>query len=208
MPDFCTCGAELPADALFCHKCGKPQREIAVPEFQPPPELPLPPVAAAPPPRPELAPLSFRNPMAVRIAMLVAFAATVLGFVIPLLNWLAAGFFAVFFYCRKTGRPLNVGGGMKMGWITGILMFGPWAMIFLAEQLPAARSGKLAALIEEQVSHSLPASDPAVRQLAAFLHSGPGIATAIAFSLVALFFFITGLSVAGGALGAKMARRG
>jgi len=28
MPDNCTCGAELPPDSLFCHKCGKPQREI------------------------------------------------------------------------------------------------------------------------------------------------------------------------------------
>jgi hypothetical protein len=76
----------------------------------------------------------------------------------------------------------------------------------VAEQLPAARSGKLAALIEEQMTHSLPASDPTVQQLTGFLQSGPGIAAAIAFSLVALFFFIIGLSVAGGALGAKMAK--
>jgi hypothetical protein len=206
MPDFCSCGAALPPDALFCHKCGKPQREITVPEVQPPLEAPVPAPFAPPIPRPEGAPLNFRNPIAVRIALLVAFTATVLGFVLPLLNWLAAGFFAVFFYCRKTGLALNVGGGMKMGWITGLLMFGPWAMIFLVEQLPAARSGKLAALIEEQMTHSLPASDPAVRQLSGFLQSGPGIATAIAFSLVALFFFIIGLSVAGGALGAKMAK--
>ena len=27
MPEFCTCGAELPPDARFCHRCGKPQRE-------------------------------------------------------------------------------------------------------------------------------------------------------------------------------------
>ena len=35
MPEFCTCGAELPPDSRFCHKCGKPQREeIAVEEPQ------------------------------------------------------------------------------------------------------------------------------------------------------------------------------
>ncbi len=32
MPDFCTCGAQLPLDALFCHKCGKPQRDVIEPE--------------------------------------------------------------------------------------------------------------------------------------------------------------------------------
>ena len=32
MPDFCTCGAELPPDARFCHRCGKPQREEVIPE--------------------------------------------------------------------------------------------------------------------------------------------------------------------------------
>ncbi|HUB78491.1 MAG TPA: zinc ribbon domain-containing protein [Bryobacteraceae bacterium] len=208
MPDFCSCGATLPPDAVFCHKCGKPQREITVPEIQPPPETPAPaPTPFVPPaPRLEAVPLNFRNPIAVRIALLVAFTATVLGFVLPLLNWLAAGFFAVYFYCRKTGLQLNVGGGMKLGWITGLLMFGPWAMIFLAEQLPAARSGKLASMIQEQMTRSLPASDPAVQQLTGFLQSGPGIAAAIAFSLIALFFFIIGLSVAGGALGAKMAK--
>ena len=26
VPEFCTCGARLPEDARFCHKCGKPQR--------------------------------------------------------------------------------------------------------------------------------------------------------------------------------------
>ena len=32
MPDFCTCGAQLPPDSLFCHKCGKPQRDVIEPE--------------------------------------------------------------------------------------------------------------------------------------------------------------------------------
>jgi len=32
MSEFCSCGAQLPPDALFCHKCGKPQRELVAPE--------------------------------------------------------------------------------------------------------------------------------------------------------------------------------
>src|ERR1041384_1004295 len=131
MPDVCTCGAQLPPDAQFCHKCGKPQREIVEPE----PAAPPPVLAPPPEPRRQTAPVNFRNPAALRIALLVAISATALGFVLPFLNWLAAGFFAVFFYCRKTGYELNVGGGVKLGWITGVLMFGPWAFIFLFQQL-------------------------------------------------------------------------
>src|SRR5687768_8003276 len=141
MPDFCTCGAELPPDALFCHKCGKPQREIAAPEGQetPVPEVvPPPPIAAAP----AITRLNFRNPIAVRIALLVSVIAALLSF-LPFLNWTAAGFFAVFFYKRKTGSLLNVSAGVRMGWITGLLMFSLWSVIFIVQQVPAALSGKL-----------------------------------------------------------------
>ena len=37
MPDSCTCGAQLPPDALFCHKCGKPQRDLVTPDDPPEP---------------------------------------------------------------------------------------------------------------------------------------------------------------------------
>src|ERR1035438_9100199 len=123
MAEYCTCGARLPPDALFCHKCGKPQRELLTPEIEaniypaavvtdvPPPSAP---------PRPEPLPLNFHNPIAVRIAALVALSGTALFF-LPYLNWFAAGFFAVFFYRRRTGRPLNLESGVRMGWMTGVI---------------------------------------------------------------------------------------
>src|SRR5262249_61629136 len=64
VPEFCTCGAKLPEDALFCHKCGKPQRDyLANVEREPAPPPPLPP----PPPAP--LPINFRNPVAVRVGL-------------------------------------------------------------------------------------------------------------------------------------------
>jgi zinc-ribbon domain len=199
MPDYCTCGAELPPDALFCHKCGKPQREILVPETvvdRPPEVVPFTPPAVAEPP------LNFRNPVAVRIALLTAVGATVLSFFLPFLNWIAAGFFAVFFYRRKTGSLLNVGAGVRLGWITGILMFVLWAVVFI----PTALGGRLEKVFQEQVKN-LPAQDPMVQQMSHFFQTGPGLAAILLFSLAALFVFITGLSMAGGALGAKMVGR-
>ena len=69
MPDFCTCGAQLAPDSLFCHKCGKPQRDIVTPE-PPPAEVSAP---AAPPARAPLTEaasprLSVHDHVAVRIA--------------------------------------------------------------------------------------------------------------------------------------------
>lgn len=197
MAEYCSCGAQLPPDALFCHKCGKPQREIVA--VEPPPEpvefRPLPP----PPVRPETVPLNFHNPVALRIAVVVAASATILSFVLPFVNWLAGGFFAVFFYRRRTGSLLNVRAGVRMGWITGVLAFVPSALVFAIEGLP-----RLGPTIEQQMK-SLQGQDPAmVQQMTQFFQSTPGLAAAAMFSLGAMFVLITMLSMAGGALGAKV----
>src|SRR5579872_1450665 len=142
MPELCTCGAQLPPDALFCHKCGKPQREVVAPEIEQNTYAAAAPSAMAPPPpsRPQPLPLNFRNRVAVRIALLAAVSATVLYFLV-VVNWLAAGFFAAFFYCRKTGFRIDVLEGAKIGWITGLITYGFSAVVFLAGQLPDALSG-------------------------------------------------------------------
>jgi hypothetical protein len=166
------------------------------PEFVPPPAPPL-------TPRPKAEPaLNFHNPVAVRIALLVAITATVLNF-LPFLNWIAAGFFAVFFYRRKTGSLLDVVAGVRMGWITGLLTFAFGAVLFTIQLLPAALSGRLGNVFEQQLKN-FPSQDPVVQQMIQFFHSGAGAATLVVFSLFSLFVFITGLSMAGGALGAKI----
>jgi hypothetical protein len=202
MPETCTCGAQLPPDALFCHKCGKPQRELAEPEVLTPPisapftGAPVAPFATAPP---RFAmPVSFRNPVAVRISLLVGLAAMFFSF-LPILNFLLAGFFAVFFYRRKTHNLLNVGAGLHLGWITGLVMFAMWGVLFMVEGL----SGKLTAIFQEQLRNLPSSNDPAFQQVAQFMASGPGLVIVLAMG----FVFITCLSMAGGALGAKLIRR-
>lgn len=202
MAEFCSCGAQLPPDALFCHKCGKPQREIVVaePEAAPTPEfIPVPPPSSRPR---EARPLNFQNPVALRVALMVAIAVTILSFVMPFLNWLAGGFFAVLFYRRRTGSLLNVNAGLRLGWITGILAFVLSATVFSIQVVP-----HFGTLIEQQV-RNLPTRDPVLlEQMTQFFHSGPGIATALTFSLGAMFIMITVLTMVGGALGAKVMGR-
>ena len=205
MAEYCTCGAQLPPDALFCHKCGKPQREILTPEVEANAypaavsmEAPPPP----PPPGPEPLPMNFHNPIAVRIALLAAVSSTLLSIVVPILSWLAAGFFAVYFYCRKTGFRLDVNAGVKIGWITGLMAYAFSAIVFAAEQLPDALSGHLGKNILEQMKNS-PFQDPAtLQQMTHVIQTQPGMV--MLFALGALFVFVTFLSMVGGALGAKL----
>ncbi len=114
--------------ALFCHKCGKPTREIVAVE----PEI----AAPAPPPLPELTPapppIGFHNRVAVRIGLLAGLLlivvslllgqVSVLRFLSPV--WpVAAGFWAVFVYRRRTGQRLSPLSGAHLGWICGVFAF-------------------------------------------------------------------------------------
>jgi len=206
MPDFCTCGAQLPDDAVFCHKCGKPQRDIAPVEPEPPRAewQTAPPDVVAPPPA-EGPPLNFHNAPAVRIAFLVAAVATLAGVtVLPIVSWPTAGFVSVLFYRRRTGLRLNARSGARMGWITGILMSLFWVVIIAGSMLPAAFSGHLVSTLESQMK-SLPGVDPSmIQQELHFLQTPAGLALVMSFGLVFFAVVITFLSMAGGALGAKL----
>ena len=73
MPEFCTCGAQLPPDARFCHKCGKPQYDY--PGITEETVEPAPPPVTAAPAEPAVQPpleISFHNRLAVRIGFLAA----------------------------------------------------------------------------------------------------------------------------------------
>jgi zinc-ribbon domain len=198
MPDSCTCGAQLPPDALFCHKCGKPQRDLVVPETIAPPPPPTPEEAAVPVSRVQAVPLNFHNPVAIRISLSVAIVATMLFF-LPYLNWMGAGFFAVFLYRRRTGALLNMESGVRMGWMTGILMFGMMAVLLTISMVIFQAAGGIA-VVQSELKNAM---DPRMVEALNLLQSGP----AVARLLIQLFVFMTLLSMAGGALGAKMGGR-
>jgi hypothetical protein len=196
VPDSCTCGAQLPPDALFCHKCGKPQRDIVAPEpAAPPPYIQQAPAQQPPPPA---AQLGFRNPVAIKISLGVAVVATLLSF-LPYINWLAAGFFAVVFYRRRTGASLNMESGVRMGWMTGVIMFAIMAILLGCSLAFLHIAGGLAAIQSELKS----AVDPRVMDAIKVLQNP----NEVALLMVQLFVFTTLLSMAGGALGAKMTGR-
>jgi hypothetical protein len=214
MPEYCTCGAELPPDARFCHRCGKPQREEVQPETV---ERPMEAVTAVPPGltgvSPPIAPLrvNFHNTTAVRIGLLMAGVASLLS-ALPAMAlglaglaiwWLTAGFLSVYLYRRRTGQFLTVDSGLRMGWITGLLGSTITSVVFTVSVVPLIRGGGIASLYQEQF-HKMYGNDPNVEQAIKILQTPSGLALVVVFALLFFFLIITFLCTAGGALGAKL----
>jgi len=209
VPDFCTCGVELVPGALFCHKCGKPQREdlLAGPE---PAAIQEPPVAAMPV-RAATPEISFRNSLAVRTGFLVGALAFLLSS-LPLpppagMIWLVgAGFLSVFLYRRRSGQPLTVGGGARMGWITGLWCFVLFTVIFTLSFAAVSflfHEGGAATYFAQLRALGMPEDNlKKIEEAIRFFESPSRV---VAF-LLSFFVMHTGLVTLGGAIGARLLR--
>lgn len=208
MPDFCTCGAQLLDDALFCHRCGKPQRENlidTVPDSAPE-EAPQPQADALVPVE-----IGFGNRPAVNIALLCAAITSMLisvqlgvftGFWV-IFMLLVSGFAAVYLYERRSGVELSVRSGARMGWMTGFFCFLILMVLFTIQIVGASRQGGLGAYYREQFqAHA--SGDAALQEAMKILESPAGVAALIALTLIFAFLMFTSIPMAGGALGAKV----
>jgi hypothetical protein len=91
-----------------------------------------------------------------------------------------------------------------MGWITGVLLYGLTTVLFVVSIVAVSAKGGITAAFQAQFKNN---TDPNVQEALKLLQSGPGLATLLILTLIMLFVFITSLSMAGGALGAKMVGR-
>jgi hypothetical protein len=196
VPEHCTCGAELPPDARFCHKCGKPQgEEIVVVEEPTRVEPPRARAIAA-------AAINLRNPLAVRLGLFAALAATLLNVLLFLACpvWLmASGFLCVYLYEMRTGQELTVRNGVRMGWITGLFSAAIFVVPLLANFFYQVRSGELYKQLDE-----MPFFQGHAEQLRQLLNSPAFLLMDAVFTLLALFAVFSIFAMVGGALGAKV----
>ena len=208
MPDFCTCGAQLPPDARFCHKCGKPQYDY-MPAIEEAEEAPTPQPTALPELQPVRFPadIGFHNGLAVRIGFIAAMGAVMISlFPIPLpfvrlpLAFLLAGFLAVFLYSRRTGQTLSIRSGARMGWITGIFSFTLVTILFTVIMVAVSSQGGLV----QQLRSQLPANDARADMIQQAFSSPAMIAGVVVLYLILFFVVFTALPIIGGALGAKV----
>jgi hypothetical protein len=209
VPQYCTCGAMLPPDARFCHKCAKPQYDYpgtenttAVSEPQPlqgPPPLPTAPAAP-----PAAAEISFRNGTAVRIGFLAALLAVLATGLITsvfqspaglLFGFFGAGLLAPLWYKRRTGQQLSVRSGARIGWITGVFLF---VILLVLSAIMFMNLNTLATFRDN------PAMQKALQDFQKVL-SDPAKATETVLMLVVTLFLVgTTLPMLGGALGARL----
>jgi hypothetical protein len=217
---YCTCGAKLPPDARFCHRCGRPLPGVLDVAEEPPLALevpnPPPPALDLPPPPP--LEINFHNGLAVRVAFLAAALAFLVGVMIgqigfPILQFLmtsvvtaAGGFYAVFLYKRRSGLPLTPRNGARVGWITGIFGFVINIVVLTFGMLALAGKGGLAGMVRENAdSMSLP---PDVSSRMLEMLDNPGFLTMLVLFIVVFLFMTYTLSASlGGALGAKVLDR-
>lgn len=204
IPEYCTCGAKLAERARFCHLCGRPVFE---PEKLVTAEAPAAPLTAFPQmalpnaggARSAQLPVSFSNPIALRVAFLMSLAIMLMT-MIPVVNvlfpiwWLAAGLCAVLLYRRLTGLSLSVKAGARLGSITGVLAFLSLVIII----------GLTLALTGNELFQQMIKQNPDASQV---LNNPPALVMAAGLALVILFAMVVGICAAGGALGARFASR-
>ncbi|MEX2303592.1 MAG: zinc ribbon domain-containing protein [Bryobacterales bacterium] len=213
MPQRCTCGAELPANALFCHQCGRPQRDVLPPieALETPPGEEHPPPSAAPvlPPQPPRV-ISFSNPDVIRSAYPPAAVAAILGSIqfVSMLCFLwypAAGFASVYLYRIRTGIFLAPRAGAKIGAITGLLVFAISLLIATVGYLLGGGADVGQAVREALEQSGQP--EELQRNVLNLINNPATLALVLLFGLALQLIVTAGFAILGGALGAKVLER-
>ena len=224
MADFCTCGAQLPTDARFCHRCGKPQ--FADPpadpehnaEFEHRPGIEpsaddLRAIAAAAPGAvaETTTRISFHNADAVRAGFYTAIIIWILmiipiggapGLILKISVLLGGGFLAVVFYSRRTGQMLTVAAGARLGWITGVLFYVIWMLFFTVTILVLQDQGGLMEAYKKQLQEANAPADT-IKQITEIMQSPEVFGAAMLLMLGVMFIAFTLPMILGGAVAAK-----
>lgn len=204
MQPRCNCGALLPEDARFCHKCGKPQYEEDIARLRAEDAAPAAVTAPAQTAAVRLPRIGFRNPRAVGITLtMAAISLIALSLVaqigVPPLGLLilaAAGFSAARVYRSRTTEPLTPIGGAVLGAMTYLWLF------------LVAAVATVFTLSTEEGRSMLKAALPQAPELAKVLNDPSQFVMLMVAALVLSFFVGTLAAAFGGMLAVRLQPRG
>ena len=186
-----------------------PQREEDIARMNAQEAAPAAPVQAplAPPALSSSSPvsgISFHNSRAVLVSLFVAAGALIgllaIGVIIPPLApavLCGAGFVAARVYRRQSNEPLSTAAGARLGWMTGLWLFLPFAVVCALAALLAANQD-----VWQQIKDTWARLPQASKLLTLTQHD---FEVQLLVSLPITFLFLTVLPGLGGMLGARMA---
>ena len=152
--------------------------------------------------------VGFGNPQALRAAYLPALLAAFLS-QLPFLNFLCliwypgAGFLSVHLYRRRSGNSPTTRDGVKLGWMAGLMSFGITLALGALGNLFPGEQPDLSDILRRQVEQT-PMQDEIRRQMLEMIDNPAALATLIVFALLTTLAITVGLTMMGGALGAKV----
>ncbi len=135
--------------------------------------------------------------MAAGVTLLLSVLLGPLGFLAPV----GGGFFAVFIYRRRSGRPLNVLSAARLGWLAGVVVF-TLSTVFITIAAVGLSQPEIAQQVREQMGKTA-GSAQEVTRLIEMLGSFSGVMLLLA----GVFISSTLLMGLGGAMGALLTGR-
>jgi hypothetical protein len=225
----CNCGAQLPEDARFCHKCGKPQFESDLARMREEAELSRPPESPplAPPPvlsrfgRSKATPppldhkkIDFANRRALMVSVIVAlltlFCFTACSVLVPFAASLLmlplfclSGFVAARLYIRQTGEIISTQSGARLGFMTALWAF--LVVVVMCVLLAVLISSP--ELRSEIIDKLTSQGNPATEQILKMLNDPRRFILLMMGELLVNFCLFTFPSMLGGMLGVRFAAK-
>jgi hypothetical protein len=204
----CTCGATLPDDARFCHRCGKPQFEEDAARWQH--VDPVVPVVAPPIGKSKEGKIDFGNRRAVfvsiAVSMLTLFVFTMTSVAVPfaasillLPLFCFSGFTAARLYIKQTGEEITAQSGARLGFMTALWAFLVVVIlcVFLAVFVSNAQArDQLVSIVSSQ-------GNPAAQEIVKMLQDPRRFILLLMGELLVNFCLFTFPSMLGGMLGVR-----